>query len=70
MQIVIGIIGIVSLIFSVLYLFFPNFISYLNTLGKEIIIDIASLLQTHRVIVGIMYFIGGIFMVYVGFFYR
>ena len=70
MQIAIGIAGIIALISSILYLFFPDVVSFLNSLGKEIAIDVASLLDTNRVAAGIFYFLGGIFMVYVGFFYH
>jgi hypothetical protein len=70
MQTVVGIIGMISLIFATLNLFFPNFISFLNALGRDTIIDISSLLQKHRRIVGIFYLIAGIFMSYIGFFYK
>jgi len=70
MQIAVGIIGIIALIFAVFYLFFPNFLSFLNALGREITLDISALLEKHRVAVGVFYLIGGIFMVYIGFFFK
>jgi len=60
MQIVVGIIGIISLIFAILHLFFPNFLIFLNALGREVILDMSAVLQKYRLAVGIFYLIGGI----------
>ncbi|MCP4652285.1 MAG: hypothetical protein GY858_02725 [Candidatus Omnitrophica bacterium] len=67
---IIGIIGVVALIFAVFFIFFPNFIAYLDAMGREVVIDISATLQSHRLATGIFYFVAGIFMIYVGFFYR
>ena len=69
MLIVVGVIGLISAIAGVLYLFFPNALSYLNAMGREIVIDISGALEKHRLGVGVFYLIAGLFMIYMSFFF-
>lgn len=70
MQIAVGLIGIIAIIFAIFYLFFPNILSFLNAVGREVTLDISALIEKYRIAVGVLYLIGGAFMIYIGFFYR
>ena len=59
-----GVIGIVALILSFLYLFRPDAIKKMDEFGQKLILTSEKLLEKRKKI-GLFYFIAGILLVYI-----
>lgn len=63
-----GIIGIIALILGMLHVFFPKVVESIDKVGRKIVLTPERMVK-HRAKFALFYIIGGIFLVYVGFFF-
>lgn len=61
-----GVIGIISLILSLLYFFSPEAVKKIDEFGKRLVLTSEKLLEKRKII-ALFYFIAGIVLIYIAF---
>ncbi len=65
-----GILGIVALILAVLHFVSPESVCRIDDFGKRVIVSMERMVMRHPKKLGLFYLLAGIFLIYIGFFFR